>query len=43
MALDRDFMINEADFINLFSSVYICSKRGNQDKKCSSYYYLLNV
>ena len=41
MALDRDFMVNESDFLNLFSSAYISSKRSLKDKKCVSDYYLL--
>lgn len=41
MALQRDFMMNSSDFLNLFSSAYIASRR---DKiNYFSDYYLVNI
>jgi hypothetical protein len=42
MKLQRDFMMNQKDFLNLFSVVYIASKR---DRNTSSYsdYYILDI
>lgn len=41
MALQRDFMMNKADFLNLFSSAFIASRR--EKHNYFSDYYLLNV
>lgn len=41
MRLERDFMINGEDFQNLFSGVYIASKRDKHDYY--SNYYLLDI
>ena len=41
MRLERDFMMNHHDFLNLFSSAFIASKRDKHNY--FSDYYLLNV
>jgi hypothetical protein len=41
MALQRDFMINNSDFLNLFSAAFIASRRDKVNYH--SGYYLLNV
>jgi len=41
MALQRDFMIDHNDFLNLFSAGYIASRRDKHNY--FSDYYLLNV
>lgn len=41
MALQRDFMMNHTDFINLFSSAFIASRR--EKVNYFSDYYLLNI
>lgn len=41
MALQRDFMIDHNDFLNLFSAAYIASRRDKHNY--FSDYYLLNV
>lgn len=41
MALQRDFMVNQAEFLNLFSSVYVASKR--EAALSYSNYYLIQV
>lgn len=43
MALDRDFMIGSADFVNLFSTVYISSNRDKDYQNYYSDYYVLEV
>lgn len=43
MALQRDFMINETDFLNLFSTAYIASKRDANEQNYFSDYYVLQV
>lgn len=43
MSLERDFMISETDFINLFSTAYIASRRDEQEKHYISDYYILTV
>lgn len=41
MRLERDFMMNHIDFLNLFSSSFIASRRDRHNY--FSDYYLLNV
>lgn len=41
MALQRDFMMNQNDFLNLFSAAYISSRR--QKNNYFSDYYLLQI
>lgn len=41
MRLERDFMMNHIDFLNLFSSAFIASRRDKHNY--FSNYYLLNV
>lgn len=43
MVLDRDFMINSSDFVNLFSTVYISSNRDKDYQHYYSDYYILEV
>lgn len=43
LSLDRDFMINETDFINLFSTAYVASRRDEKESHYISDYYLLTV
>lgn len=41
MALQRDFMMNHNDFLNLFSSAFIASRR--EKHNYFSDYYLLSI
>jgi hypothetical protein len=41
MNLDRDFMMNHNDFVNLFSTCYIASKRDQKEKHYISNYHML--
>lgn len=43
MNLDRDFMMNHNDFVNLFSSCYIASKRDQKERRYISDYYVFRV
>jgi len=43
MALERDFMMNEHDFINLFSSAYIASRRDEISPAYFSDYEIFEV
>ncbi len=42
MALERDFMVNDSDLLNLFSNAYVASRR-EQEKHYISDYYLVEV
>ena len=41
LRLERDFMMSSEDFVNLFSGVYVASKRDKRDYY--SNYYLIDI
>lgn len=43
LSLERDFMVTEADLLNLFSTAFIASRRDEIEKHYISDYFIINV